>query len=410
MKNKQAFIHEMASPKNQKWVKLIKRENELYSRKGDIRNDFERDYTRLLHSYGYRRLKNKTQVFFAVKNDHVCTRIEHVNHVASVSSTIAKQLGLNDQLTTAIAIGHDIGHAPFGHHGEKCLDTITKQIKTDGSFWHERNSLFFVDNIETLQDTNGYERNLNLTYAVRDGLICHCGELNEKTIVPRTDNIDLYGIDKPGEYQPYTWEGCVVKISDKISYLGRDIEDAIQYKIFDMSLVRQLRKIIKSTLGDMSIKTVNNTVLINDLIVDLCETSGPKKGLCFSDKYLEFINKVKEFNYEYIYKYWRIEEFKKYASLVINTIYLTLQKTYPYIMSGRFSYSINGFQLLEKYFMEWLIKYTNYDLDKKEYFHYSNKLVYSIADKRSFDKCVVDFISGMTDQFAIRVYNEIIEF
>ena len=103
--------------------------NDLYHKKEDVRSDFERDYTRILHSLAYRRLKHKTQVFFNVKNDHICTRMEHVQHVESVSCTIANALGLNCELTRAIAIGHDLGHAPFGHEGEKILLRFAKYNK-----------------------------------------------------------------------------------------------------------------------------------------------------------------------------------------------------------------------------------------------------------------------------------------
>jgi len=126
---------------------LTKREYPLYGRKDDTRNDFVRDYNRILHCLAYRRLKHKTQVFFAPDNDHICTRIEHVNHVTAISNTISKALGLNTDLTNAIAIGHDIGHTPFGHDGEKILREISEK-ETRQSFWHEKNSLWFADNIE----------------------------------------------------------------------------------------------------------------------------------------------------------------------------------------------------------------------------------------------------------------------
>ena len=309
-----AFENEKCSENNEKWNQSIKRETDIYARNNDIRSEFERDYTRLLHCQAYRRLKHKTQVFFAPHNDHICTRMEHVSHVASVSSTIAKYLGLNDTLTSTIAIGHDIGHAPFGHHGEDCLNNLLEQkegANAPKKFWHERNSLFFADYIETLQDPNGIEQPLNLTYAVRDGLICHCGEIDQQGIKPRKEAIDLYSMKRPGFIQPYTWEGCVVKIADKIAYLGRDIEDARAYHILDMASYRVLREIVGSTLGFerkgahalRSGKAINTTVLINDLIVDLCEQSSIEKGLCFSDEYFKFILEIKKFNFAYIYNH-----------------------------------------------------------------------------------------------------------
>ena len=127
-----------ANEERNDWNQIIKREAPIYNRDDDIRSEFARDYTRVLHSLAYRRLKHKTQVFFnAAGNDHVCTRIEHVMHVESVSNTIAKYLGLNEELTKAIAVSHDLGHAPFGHQGETVLNEIsTKYLKK--KFWHEK--------------------------------------------------------------------------------------------------------------------------------------------------------------------------------------------------------------------------------------------------------------------------------
>ena len=108
--------------KNNKWSTAISRQALLYSSNNDLRSEFERDFTRIIHSNAYRRLKHKTQVFYSPQDDHICTRIEHVNHVQSISYTIAHYLGLNEELTKAIAVGHDLGHSPFGHKGEKILD------------------------------------------------------------------------------------------------------------------------------------------------------------------------------------------------------------------------------------------------------------------------------------------------
>ena len=224
-----------ANGNNPKWERMIKREKEIYKREEDMRSEFERDYTRLLHCNAYRRLKHKTQVFFSPENDHICTRIEHVMHVESVSYTIAKYLGLNTELTKAIAAGHDIGHSPFGHAGEKILSEISKRDIGE-TFWHEKNGMEYVDKIELLEDMKKDKQNLNLTYAVRDGIISHCGEIDENGIKPREEYINLNEYIHPNQYAPYTWEGCVVKVSDKISYLGRDIEDAIILGILDEKL------------------------------------------------------------------------------------------------------------------------------------------------------------------------------
>ena len=427
---KNSFFNERCDENSPKWKQATNREIELYQRNNDIRSPFERDYTRLLHCQAYRRLKHKTQVFFAPHNDHICTRMEHVSHVASVASTIAKHLGLNEQLASAIALGHDIGHAPFGHHGEDCLNKLLEQkegFNAPKKFWHERNSLFFADYIETLQDPSGVEQPLNLTYAVRDGLICHCGEIDQQGIKPRAEDIDLYSIKRPGLIQPFTWEGCVVKIADKIAYLGRDIEDARQYHILDMASYRQLREIVGSTVGFekkgaralRSGKAVNTTVLINDLIVDLCEQSSPEKGICFSDEYFKFILELKKFNFANIYNHWRLQEFQIYAENIIKTIFRTLKKTQMYVQTGRASQVLKLYPKLCSTFEDWLIKHSNYKhfspekhsfVDKKAILRYNTPQIFDITDEESYTKCIIEFISGMTDQFAIQVYEEIITF
>ena len=187
---KNLFENVAANEKNEKWNNIIKREKELYKRNNDIRSEIERDYTRIIHSTAYRRMKHKTQVFFSPENDHICTRIEHVTYVESISHTIAKYLGLNIDLTKAIATAHDLGHAPFGHEGERVLSKISQRDLGE-KFWHEKNGLDFVDKIELLEDNLKNEQNLNLTYGVRDGIISHCGEIDENALVPRNEFIDL---------------------------------------------------------------------------------------------------------------------------------------------------------------------------------------------------------------------------
>ena len=414
---KNAFVQEACREGHPNWQQAIQRQHQLYSRNNDIRTEFERDYTRLLHCEAFRRLKHKTQVFFAPKNDHVCTRMEHVFHVVSVASTIAKHLGLNEQLAAAIALGHDIGHAPFGHFGEDCLNALLRQKPGENApkrFWHERNSLFFADYIETLQDPEGRAQHLDLTYAVRDGIVCHCGEVDESGIRPRSQAIPLYDIKKAGSVQPYTWEGCVVKLSDKIAYLGRDIEDARQYHILDMGAYRQLREIVAECFGFPATKkgkTVNTTVLINDLIVDLCQQSSPEAGLVFSPAHFKFMNKLKSFNYANIYRHWRLLEFQHYATVVIHTIYRLLLQTQPFVPSQKVGFCLKQYPLLGSTFEDWLVKYTDYDLEKRTLMkHDSIQSVFDLSQTEGFQKCIIEFISGMTDQFAIAVHEEIVSF
>ena len=146
-----ALLTHAASPSNPKWEEMIRRSQELYRQEGDMRSPFLRDYTRIIHSSAYRRLRNKTQVFFSPQSDHICTRIEHVNHVESISYTIAKYLGLNTELTRAISVAHDLGHPPFGHKGEKFLSRLSEEHIGE-KFWHEKNGIWAVDNVELLED------------------------------------------------------------------------------------------------------------------------------------------------------------------------------------------------------------------------------------------------------------------
>lgn len=400
-----------AYEENKLWHNFVKREENLYGKYKDIRSEFEIDYDRILNCTAYRRLKHKTQVFFATNNDHVCTRIEHVNHVEDVSYNIAKYLGLNTELTRAIAIGHDLGHAPFGHTGEKILKKIVEE-EIGESYWHERNSLKFVDSIETLQDQKGNEKNLNLTYAVRDGIINHCGEVNENVIKPRKEYIDLKTISRPNEYAPYTWEGCVVKISDKISYLGRDIEDAITLKILSNEKIKELTEI----MGEVSLVEngeINNTLLMHNFVIDLCKNSTPEGGLEFSKNYIRLMNSIKKFNYDNIYESKRLEFFRNYAALIINSIYSVLMDLY--FSSDIFS----AMDKIEDYypelirsFRDWIIKYsysktpTTVMKSKK----WKNKNIYNLSSKRDYVMAVIDYITGMTDQYAIKIFNELIKF
>ena len=384
-----------ANESNEKWTNIIKRENELYSRGNDIRSEFERDYTRIIHSLAFRRIKHKTQVFFSPVNDHICTRMEHVILVESISHSIANYLGLNTELTKAIAMAHDIGHSPFGHQGEKILSKISER-DIGKRFWHERNGMEIVDNVNLLEDDKQNLQNLNLTYSVRDGIISHCGEIDENGLKPRNEYIDLYDYNYPNQYKPYTWEGCVVKVADKIAYLGRDIQDAITLGILDEHL-QELHNLLDIDISE----SINNTIIINRLVYDLCENSNEIDGLKFSEKAFDFMNKLKEFNYKYIYLDERIKPSRDYFELILNTIYTTLKryffeqehikKIYPDI--------INEFE-------EWLERYWN----KERSNSCKNKVIFNIENEKDFCQAIIYYISGMTDNYAIDTYTKIIRF
>ena len=405
------FTNEATNLNSPKWENAIAREALLIDRPDEIRSKFWRDYNRLLHSKAYRRLKHKTQVFHATHNDHICTRIEHVGHVGSVSYTICDYLGLNKELAQAIAIGHDIGHAPFGHDGEHILGNIAKK-NYGGNFWHEKNSLHFADNIETLTNSEGCHENLWLTYAVRDGMISHCGEVNEKVLFPRTEAIDLRQINNPNEYAPYTWEACVVKIADKISYLGRDIEDALQLNILNQDQIEELRTILIPT-ASISTDQINNTVLIHNFILDLCHFSSPERGIGFSDPYYLALTKIKAFNYKHIYLHPRLNNYNKYAELIITSIFEALDSIYDsdaLILQKNIEFQRKLYPELINHFEKWLLVYSNLKPSYRTENKYRNKAIYTISKTNEFRKAIIDFISSLSDNLAIDLYQQIIRF
>lgn len=406
--------------------KLTEREGGLYSRKRDPRSPFARDYTRILHSMAYRRMKHKTQVFFnEAGNDHICTRIEHVAHVESVASTIAQVLGLNFDLTRAIAIGHDIGHAPFGHTGEKILDDIVKTyIYKDSKeerkvFWHEKNGVRFADNIELLEDPDGNFDNMHLTYAVRDGIICHCGEVDQNGLRPREERMDLNMIQKAGEVEACTWEGCVVKMADKIAYLGRDIQDAKTMGYLSDDMLAELNREISKDADHV----VNTTNIIQEMIADICDNSSPEKGILLSAEKNEQLKIIKEFNYKYIYGNSRLHPFEEYARLVLGELFKALYSYY----GGE-----NTFARLEKNefdrrpfvrnFAEWLIGYTEItddmkkdissgwrDCIEKESAVHLNKRIYGhLETEQIYAQAIIDFLAGMTDVYATKAFEQLL--
>lgn len=405
------FSKEAAFPGNEKWENAIKRESELYKRESDVRSEFGRDYTRIIHSMAYRRLKHKTQVFFSPKSDHICTRIEHVGHVESVSYTIASYLGLNTELTRAISLAHDLGHAPFGHAGEGVLDKICREHSLE-SFWHEKNGLHMIDDVELLEDDKNFRRNMDLTYGVRDGVISHCGEVDEKSITPRSDVSDLYSFSKASDFSPYTWEACVVKIADKISYLGRDLEDALMLKILTRDQLSKLVSILKADekLKDVSLENINNTVLISEFIIDVCKNSSPETGIALSDERAYLMKLIKDFNGRYIYSNYRLEGYKEFASVALNKIFQTLFMAYDREKTAEKIAEFSEIYPFMSSFLHWIEQY--WDLDRgKEAARLKNRVIYFVSQSEAdYAKAVIDYISGMSDQYLENVYRSIINF
>jgi len=344
-----------------------------YPRTEDVRGAFFRDVTAIIHSYPFRRLRGKTQVFFSPRNDHICTRMEHSLHVATIAATISKALELNNELAWAIGLGHDIGHPPFGHLGERI---IADKLLKDSDFSHELYSF------RVLTKLTNYGRGLNLTYAVLDGVLNHCGEKFEKIIdIDRT----LKNLDNllPKKHFPVTYEGCVVRMSDKIAYVGRDLEDALTLKLIQKN---DIPSNILQTLG------VKNSEIIDTLVNDCINTSLAVGKIAFSDSIYEAFLQLIDFNYQAIYLHPKLKIFEKNFSRVILTIYNYLMELYN---TYEFSFDKYG---CEKNFLA--LRFADY-LKKMKEFYVNEK------EKSSLFNPVIDYIAGMTDSYAIESVQEI---
>ena len=225
-----------------------------------IRTKFQRDRDRIIHSKAFRRLKHKTQVFLAPEGDHYRTRLTHTLEVSQISRTIARALRLNEDLTEAISLGHDLGHTPFGHNGEKILDDITSF-----GFQHNKQSLRVVDLLEKHKDMQG----LNLTFEVRDGILNH-----------------------RGQELPLTLEGRIVKTADRIAYLNHDIDDAVRAGVIN---IEDIPKDVIEVLGKSHGERINNMVL------DMIENSKDKEDIFMSEKAKYITDKLRNYMFKNIY-------------------------------------------------------------------------------------------------------------
>lgn len=407
------FLNQAMGPENTKWQHAISRKWPIYNRAGEIRTEFGRDYTRILHSMAYRRLKYKTQVYYLPTHDHISTRIDHVHYVVSISRLIADYLGLNGELTEAIALGHDLGHTPFGHVGERIIAAIASesgiiQAKDSSSgFWHGQNGLRVVDDLELLSGPDGRLHNLNLCYAVRDGIISHSGPIG--ILKPRSEAIDLSAFNTPGQFMPYTWEACVVKLADNIAYLGRDIEDAMILGLLDNTACNDLTEITKvyaGEIGDMASTEMNNANIIHLLVTDLCHHSNPRDGIGFSKAGMAVADAVLNFNREKIYNHPKLQGYREYGERALERVAKVLLAYCEDLGANRVIYE-KRYPLLISEFYGWLKKY--WDQDREPC--YANRVIYDTkTDDTALKRAVIDYLSEMTDRYVERVYREQIIF
>ncbi|MBW1900757.1 MAG: HD domain-containing protein [Deltaproteobacteria bacterium] len=277
------------------------------------RQNFSVDTDRILHSLAYSRYIDKTQVFYLIKNDHITHRVLHVQLVSKIARTVGRLLRLNEDLLEAIALGHDIGHTPFGHDGETILSDLCEEHGI-GKFLHNIQSVRFLQEIE--RKGKGW----NLTLQVLDGILTHDGELHSQALEPQTDkSFDTlddemrHKEDDPSlGLRPMTLEGCVVRMADTISYVGRDIEDAIR-----MGLVERgdIPEDCKKVLGE------TNGTIVYSLVEDLIVNSLDKAYVCFSNEKGNALRKLKTFNEDRIYKNPKVKEQKGKIQLMFELLF-----------------------------------------------------------------------------------------
>ena len=351
-----------------------------------FRTPFERDSHRVLHSLPFRRLKHKTQVFFSPKDDHICTRMEHSLHVSSISSTICRRLDLNVTLAEAIAIAHDLGHSPFGHLGEKAMQKIQAKYSRKNKanklppFKHEAQSLHVIDCFQ-----NSLHEPLNLTFEVRDGVVYHWGEPNESYLKPQYRK-DLKSVDITAarKQRPATIEGCVVRIADTISYLGRDFEDACMAELIKPE---DLPQNLRSVLAPNDTKSANSQI-IGTLINDLVDNSKEHDYLKFSDNIFFAMKNMKDFNYQKIYLHPKLLGQEE-------RIYLTLNELFEYFLDI----------LEDNNKFNKIMDVSQPDYPSRVFADFVRDMRYPSYTNKA--QIATDFIVGMTDNFTLTCFEDL---
>lgn len=338
----------------------------LVEESSDIRTPYFRDIDRIIHSLSYTRYIGKTQVYSFKDNDHISKRMIHVQLVSKISRTICRALNLNEDLCEAIALGHDIGHTPLGHSGEAMLNDIS-QKELGEAFSHNVQSvreLMYVDN-------NG--KGINLTIQVLDGIFCHNGEMLCEIYKPMkktkedflTEYMESYkNIKASKKYTPMTLEGCIVRISDIVAYIGRDIEDAINLGTFKREY---MPKDITNVLGS------TNKEIVNTIILDIIENSINKPYIKMSKEVFNALLKLKKFNYKEIYSKSLTKE--------------------------EYNYYKNGMEIIYNVYLNAIKNNDKKNIIYKIFLNNQNK---NYNDNTNDKRKVIDFISGMTDNMFLK--------
>ncbi len=335
----------------------------------DYRPPFFHDEDRIIYSLAFSRYINKTQVFTYQKHDHITKRMTHVIYVSKIARTIGRILGLNEDLIEAASLGHDLGHTPFGHVGEAILNEISLK-NNEGYFCHN------IHSVRILKDIENYGRGLNISLQVLDAIMAHNGEILSGKYEPVSKTKEEFLKEYEASYhdkkiitnmRPMTLEGCVVRISDLIAYLGRDIEDGIR-----LGLIKEedVPLEIKNVLG------TKNREIISVIIDDIIKNSKGKNAIILSDKIYKAIDKLKAFNYKYIYALAYSKKEKQDIEKMFNTLF----KVY-----------LNDLKVMNKYSN--IVKY--YKIMDESY------------QKNTLERIVIDYIAGMTDEYFLKEYNKI---
>lgn len=343
--------------------------------KSDIRPAFFRDIDRIIHSQGYTRYIDKTQVYSFTDNDHITHRVLHVQLVSKIARTIGRALRLNEDLIEAIALGHDIGHTPFGHTGEKFLNEICKK-ENIGYFCHNAQSVRILKDIEEV----------NISIQTLDGILAHNGELllnkyevnKEKTKEKFLEELDnVFNVEGYSKFiKSMTLEGCVVRLSDIIAYIGRDIEDAITIGVIKRE---EIPTQITEVLGD------NNSSIVNTLILDVIKNSIDRDYLQFSKSIFKALIDLRNWNYKRIYDSDEACKNKK-----------ELEKAFSEM------YGIHLNKLKDKDYRNNIEISENLPYSEKNLYEYINMKSDEYKKNTNVKRMVIDYIAGQTDKFFLR--------
>lgn len=346
-------------------LRAVRRHPEDHRRGGSYRQDFSLDVDRILHSLAYTRYIDKTQVFYLIENDHITHRVLHVQLVSKIARTIGRFLGLNEDLIEAIALGHDIGHTPFGHDGERFLSRICEHHGI-GGFQHNLQSVQFLERVERKG------RGWNLCLQTLDGILCHDGEVHDQRLRPEWEkDFEKFDQDMTAKRRdphlaliPMSLEGCVVRMADTISYIGRDIEDAIR-----LGLVR------RAELPDEAVAILGRTngTIVYNLVTDVIGNSYRQPYLAFSRQVSDALKTLKAFNLERIYMNPAIKRY----TLKIEQLFVLL---------------------FNRYFKD--LKASN--RDSVIFKRYLKDMNQRYMDAHQPAEIVRDFIAGMTDRYFLQ--------